>query len=163
MAGLFPVGRHDLVFIGAFDFHLTQVGDIALDRDHSPFLAIDGHLGVVGEDDDEGGGLFEYHFVVEFALDHGDRVDGEVAVDAADVELTLVEAFEGAFQTEGGTAIPTTGEEQQPQEHRYDSKTLFHHLILLTSRSFSAYLARPSSRLVALRRASLASAVLPMR
>ena len=115
------------------------------------------------EDDDEGGGLFERHLVVEFALDHGDRVDGEVAVDAADVELTLVETLEGAFQTEGGTAIPTTGEEQQPQEHRYDSKTLFHHLILLTSRSFSAYLARASSRLVALRKASLASAVLPIR
>ena len=77
--------RHDLVLVGSLDFDLAQVGDIAFDGDGGTGLAIDGHFGEVGEDDDEGGGVFEGYLIAELALDDGYRVEGGTAIEVADV------------------------------------------------------------------------------
>ena len=94
--------RHQLVFFRAFHLNLLQVGGIALDVDAGAGGAYDGDLGIVGEDEYEGGGGVEGPLIGEASALHADGVEfADAAVGAVNIELTLVEALELALHAEG--------------------------------------------------------------
>ena len=96
---------------------LAELGEVfilvvAADR-LLPQGAEDGQLGEVGEDEHEEGGVFEGYLIVEAPLDDGDGIQGTVTIGAVDIELSLVEAFEGAFEQERLTLLATGDQEQR--------------------------------------------------
>ena len=100
--------RQQVVLLGAAHLDLFEVGGIALDFYLGTGGADDGDLGVVGEDEDEGGGGVEGGLVGEApALDTDGVEFADAAVGAVHVELALVEALELALHAEGA-AIRTT-------------------------------------------------------
>lgn len=108
--------RELLVLTVAGDLGFAQVGGVGLDADLGALGAEDGQLGKVGEDEDEGGGVFKGDLVVEASLDDGDGIHLAVTFGTVDVELALIEALEGAFEQERLSLFATGGEEQQREE-----------------------------------------------
>ena len=111
LTDLHAEARHQFVFLGATHLNLFQVGGVALDVYLGAGGSQDGYLGIVGEDEYEGGCGVEGYLVGEAPALHADGVEfTETAIGAVDIELTLVEALEFAFYTEEST-IGAAGDE----------------------------------------------------
>ena len=105
--------RQQFVLLGAAHLDLLQVGGIALDLYLCTGGADDGDLGVVGEDEDEGGGGVEGDLVGEPSALHTDGVDlADAAVRTIDIEFALVETLELALHAEGAAVGAAGGEKE---------------------------------------------------
>ncbi len=106
LTGLQAETGHLVVGLRAVYLDLLEVGGVALDLDGGTGLTDDGHLGVVGEDKDEGGGGVETYLVGETTALDTDGVEfAQAAVGTVDVEFALVEALELAFHAEGASCV----------------------------------------------------------
>ena len=113
VAGLLAELGEVFILVVAADLGFTEVGGVGFEGDLGAFRAEDGQLGEVGEDEHEEGGVFEGYLIVEAPLDDGDGIQGTVTIGAVDIELSLVEAFEGAFEQERLTLLATGDQEQR--------------------------------------------------
>ena len=128
MAGLLSELCEILILIVAGDLGFSQVRGIAIDGDVGTFCSENRKFCEIGEDQDKGRRVIKGDLVAELTLDYGDGIQCVGTIIAVNIQFTLIEALERAFEQE---SLPFLSTRDNNQSEQYISEDLFHSVLFL--------------------------------